>query len=166
MKQLIILGGTMGVGKTAACRQLQALLPRSVFLDGDWCWDMRPFQVTEETRRMVMESICFLLNNFLHCSAYDTVLFCWVLHKPEILAELLHNLHTEGCAVRPYSLVCTEEALRARLQKDVEQGVREAGCIPRSVSRLPLYALMPTQKVDVTNLTPAQAAEYIARGLI
>ena len=162
MKQIIIIGGTMGVGKTAACRQLQALLPRSVFLDGDWCWDMRPFQVTEETKRMVMENICFLLNNFLRCSAYDHILFCWVLHKSEILTELLGNLHTEGCAVRLYSLVCTEEALRARLQKDVEQGVREADCIPRSVERLPLYALLPTQKVDVTHLTPAQTAALIA----
>lgn len=165
MKQLIVIGGPMGVGKTAACRELQALLPRNVFLDGDWCWDMRPFQVTAETRRMVMENICFLLNNFLQCSAYDYVLFCWVLHRQEILEELLNNLHTEGCTVRLYSLVCSEEALRARLQRDVDHGIREADCIPRSVERLPLYAPLPTQKVDVTHLTPAQTAAYIAQGL-
>jgi len=35
MKNLIIVGGTMGVGKTAACRELQKTLPRNVFLDGD-----------------------------------------------------------------------------------------------------------------------------------
>ena len=39
MKRLYMIGGPMGVGKTAACRQLQQLLDRSVFLDGDWCWD-------------------------------------------------------------------------------------------------------------------------------
>ena len=53
MKRLYMIGGPMGVGKTAACRQLQQLLDRSVFLDGDWCWDAHPFQVTEETRETV-----------------------------------------------------------------------------------------------------------------
>ena len=57
MKRLYVIGGPMGVGKTAACRQLQQLLDRSVFLDGDWCWDAHPFQATEETREMVLENI-------------------------------------------------------------------------------------------------------------
>ena len=47
MKTLYLIGGTMGVGKTSACRALQQLLPNSVFLDGDWCWNIHPFQVTE-----------------------------------------------------------------------------------------------------------------------
>ena len=83
-KRLYVIGGPMGVGKTTACRQLQQLLDRSVFLDGDWCWDAHPFQVTEETREMVLENIAFLLNSFLRCSAYDHVIFCWVLHRREI----------------------------------------------------------------------------------
>ena len=70
----------MGAGKTTVCRILRDKLDRSVFLDGDWCWDMHPFQVTEETKKMVMENISFLLNSFLRCSAYDHVVFstiCW-----------------------------------------------------------------------------------------
>ncbi len=31
MKTLYLIGGTMGVGKTSACRALQQLLPNSVF---------------------------------------------------------------------------------------------------------------------------------------
>ena len=37
MKTIYLIGGTMGVGKTAVCRQLKHDLFRSVFLDGDWC---------------------------------------------------------------------------------------------------------------------------------
>ena len=55
MKKLYMVGGTMGAGKTAVCQQLKKQLPDSVFLDGDWCWDADPFQVTEETKRMVNE---------------------------------------------------------------------------------------------------------------
>ena len=110
MKRLYMIGGPMGVGKTAACRQLQQLLDRSVFLDRDWCWDAHPFQVTEETREMVLENISFLLNSFLRCSAYDHVIFCWVLHRREIWEDLLRRL-TEPYVLRAVSLVCTPETL-------------------------------------------------------
>ena len=43
MKRLFIIGGTMGVGKSTVCQELKTMLPNSVFLDGDWCWDSRPF---------------------------------------------------------------------------------------------------------------------------
>lgn len=36
MKRLILMCGPMDVGKTAAGRELQRLLPRCAFLDGDW----------------------------------------------------------------------------------------------------------------------------------
>ena len=48
-----MIGGTMGVGKTTVCQQLKQDLPNSVFLDGDWCWDANPFQVTDETTRII-----------------------------------------------------------------------------------------------------------------
>ena len=80
-KHLYVIGGTMGAGKTTVCNILKKKLKNSVFLDGDWCWNMEPFQVTEETKAMVMDNITHILNNFLACSAYDHVIFCWVLHE-------------------------------------------------------------------------------------
>ena len=76
MKHLYLIGGTMGVGKTTVCRILKKSLENSVFLDGDWCWDAHPFHVTDETKKMVTDNICHLLNNFLHCSAYEHIIFC------------------------------------------------------------------------------------------
>ena len=57
MKTLYFIGGTMGVGKTTVSQALKRSLNRSVFLDGDWCWDMHPFSVTPETKRLVQENI-------------------------------------------------------------------------------------------------------------
>ena len=37
MKRLILIGGSMGVGKTTVCNELKLQLKKSVFLDGDWC---------------------------------------------------------------------------------------------------------------------------------
>lgn len=72
MKHLYIIGGTMGVGKTTVCQILKQKLPNAVFLDGDWCWDSSPFQVTEETKIMVMHNICFLLNQWSWQTAVQT----------------------------------------------------------------------------------------------
>lgn len=61
MKTLYLIGGPMGVGKTAVGQRLKARLQRSIFLDGDWCWNANPFTVTEETKAMVMDNIIHLL---------------------------------------------------------------------------------------------------------
>lgn len=107
---------------------------------------------------MVMENIVFLLNNFLRCSAYDHVIFCWVLHRREILEEMLPRLATGDCQVRAVSLVCTEEALSRRLEADIRAGLRQGDALERSLSYLPLYARLDTEKLDVSCLTPEEAA--------
>lgn len=162
MKTLYLIGGAMGVGKTSTCQCLKRRLPNSVFLDGDWCWDMEPFQVTPETREMVLDNICYLLNNFLRCTAFDTVIFCWVMHEQAILDRILGRLETTHCIVRSISLVCDGESLKKRLQADVNRGIREEKVIDRSLRRLPLYEKLDTEKVDVSHITAEQAAAWIA----
>ena len=164
-KRLIIIGGTMGAGKTATCRELQKLLPKNVFLDGDWCWDANPFVVNDETKEMVLGNIAYMLQSFLDCSAYENVIFCWVLHERQILRDLLSRLDTSGAETRAISLILTPEALERRLRPDIERGVRGEDIIERSVARLPLYAALDTEKLDVSDISAAQAAEHIACSL-
>ncbi|MFA6947991.1 MAG: AAA family ATPase [Eubacteriales bacterium] len=161
MKTLYLIGGTMGVGKTTVSQLLKRRLPNAVFLDGDWCWDSDPFQVTEETKLMVMDNICYLLNSFLRCSAYENIIFCWVMHEQAILDELLSRLETAEIEVKMVSLICDASALRTRLQKDVDAGIRDSDVIGRSLAKLPLYQMLNTTKIDVSALTPWQTAEHI-----
>ena len=163
MKTLYIIGGTMGVGKTTVCRQPQKKLNNCVFLDGDWCWDMRPFTVTEETKAIVLDNICHLLNNFLGCSAYENILFCWVLHEQSILDDILSRLNTDNCRLLCISLLCSPEALTARLNKDISAGLRQPDVLPRSLARIPLYQKLNTIKIDVSWLSAEEAAEEILR---
>lgn len=88
MKKLYLIGGTMGVGKTTTSQILKNNLADSVFLDGDWCWDSHPFKVTSETKKMVMDNIVYMLNSFIHCSAYQHIIFCWVMHEQSIIDEI------------------------------------------------------------------------------
>ncbi len=161
MKTLYLIGGTMGVGKTAVCQELKKVLPEAVFLDGDWCWDADPFQVTDETKAMVMENIAFLLNQFLHCNAYKNVIFCWVMHQQPIIDAILSALDLNGVKVETISLLGNAETVRSRLQKDVDEGKRTADVIDRSLPRIPLYQALNTAKVMTDGKSIAEIANEI-----
>ena len=161
MKTLYMIGGTMGVGKTTVCQLLKQDLPNSVFLDGDWCWDASPFQVTDETKAMVMNNICYLLNNFLKCSAYDNIIFCWVMHEQSIIDFILKKLDTQNCDVKCVSLVADEKTLYERLAMDIEICIRSEDVIERSIARIPMYQALNTIKIDTNAKTVAVIANEI-----
>lgn len=161
MKSLYLIGGPMGVGKTTVCQLLKKTLPNTVFLDGDWCWDADPFVVTPETKTMVIDNICHLLNNFLACSAYSNVVFCWVMHEDAIINDILLRLQIDGVLVHSISLVATSKALQERLSFDIQAGLRQPDVIRRSLSRLPLYQALSTTKIDTTHKSPRQVADEI-----
>ena len=163
MKRLYIIGGTMGVGKTSVSQQLKKDLPNSVFLDGDWCWDADPFQVTEETKALVQDNICHMLNNFLQCSVYETVIFCWVMHEQEIIDSIIAKLKLDNCEVKCISLIADEDNLQRRLTRDVQKGIRKEDVIARSIARIPLYQKLDTVKVDTNNKTIAEIVAEIAQ---
>jgi len=161
MKRLILIGGTMGAGKTAASLALARILPKNVFLDGDWCWKMSPFVVTDETKTMVMDNITHLLSNFLRCDTIENVIFCWVMHEQAIIDGILSKLPLEGVLVSVFSLVPSESALRERLLRDIAAGLRAEDVIERSVPRLSLYEKLDTVKIDTTAFSPEETAEKI-----
>ena len=161
MKTLYMIGGTMGIGKTTVCQQLKQDLPNSVFLDGDWCQDASPFQLTDETKAMVTNNICYVLNNFLKCSAYENIIFCWVMHEQSIINSILEKLDTQNCEVKCISLVADEKTLRERLAMDVERGIRSEDIIERSIARIPMYQALNTIKIDTNTKTVAMIANEI-----
>lgn len=162
-KKCILISGTMGVGKTTVCKELMNLLPQSVFLDGDWCWYSHPFTVTDATKKVVMENIGFMLQNFLRCPDYQNILFCWVMDHQEIIDEVLGRISPalEDTSVYSISLITSEQALTKHLQKDIDSGLRSPDVLQRSLQRLPLYQQLSTQKLDISNLNAQQAAQKL-----
>jgi broad-specificity NMP kinase len=161
MKKLYIIGGTMGVGKTTVSKELKNKLHKSVLLDGDWCWDMNPFVVNDETKAMVMDNICYLLNNFIHCSEYENIIFCWVLHEQEIIDSILSKLDMKNLKVISISLLCNEKSLRERIQKDIDNKLRSNDVLEKSIQRLPLYEKLDTVKIEVSEKTVAETVNEI-----
>lgn len=151
----------MGVGKTTTCLELQKLLPKNVFLDGDWCWNMEPFVITDETKAMVMNNIAHLLNNFIQCSEYENIIFCWVMHEQEIIDEVLIKLDLLNCEKYVFSLICSEYALITRLEKDIANNKRTQDIIARSLPRLLKYTTIDSVKIDISELVPFETANKI-----
>lgn len=162
MKNLIFIGGTMGVGKTTVGQILKNKLDHSVFLDGDWCWDSSPFIVTEETKAMVIDNIAYLLNSFLDCTEYKNIIFVWVMHEQSVIDRLISMLGKKKYRLFNFSLVCSPEVLRKRLEADVAVGRRTSDIIERSIPRLPLYDMIQSTRINTDDLSAEETARQIA----
>jgi len=157
VKKLIIINGTMGVGKTAVCEVLYRRLHRCVWLDGDWCWMMHPWTVTEENKQMVEDNITHLLRNFLTNPSFQYVLFSWVIHRSTIFDLILTPLADIEFLLYRISLVCSPQELTQRL---LAQG-RTQESVAESLRRLDLYEEMDTIKVDSSHLDASRTAAKV-----
>lgn len=149
----------MGIGKSTICNQLNQDLDHSVFLDGDWCWNMDPFIVNQDTKNMVLDNITHCLNNFIHTPGIENIIFCWVMHKQDIIDQIIQKLDTEGVDIHLISLICEEEELIKRMLIDR----RDNQTIRKSLQYLELYKDLDTQKIDVTTLDVQKTIDKIKR---
>ena len=129
-------------------------------LDGDWCWHMDPFIVNDETKAMVEKNIIHLLNAYLACSHLDHIVFCWVLPSEDVLNRLVEKLVGEF-ELHFITLICSEVALKDRLNKDIERGERSRDIVGRSLQRLKNYESMSSSKMDVTDISTDELTENI-----
>lgn len=162
MKKIFLIGGTMGIGKTAVSQYLKNKLPNTVLLDGDCCWDSSPFQVTNETINMVENNICYILNNFIHCSVYENIIFSWVMHEQRIIDTIINRIDVANCEVKIVSLIASRETLTARIMGDVKCGKRTIDVLERSVARLPLYQNLNSIKINTDEKTIQEIADEIS----
>lgn len=159
MKHVYLIGGPMGIGKSTICNQLNQDLDHSVFLDGDWCWNMDPFIVNQDTKNMVLDNITHCLNNFIHTPGIENIIFCWVMHKQDIIDQIIQKLDTEGVDIHLISLICEKEELIKRMLIDR----RYNQTIRKSLQYLELYKDLDTQKIDVTTLDVQKTIDKIKR---
>lgn len=159
MKHVYLIGGPMGIGKSTICNQLNQDLDHSVFLDGDWCWNMDPFVVNQDTKNMVLDNITHCLNNFIHTPGIENIIFCWVMHKQDIIDKIVQELDTEGVDIHLISLICEKEELIKRMLIDR----RDNQTIRKSLQYLELYKDLDTQKIDVTTLDVQKTIDKIKR---
>lgn len=115
---------------------------------------------------MVLQNICFLLQQFIRCSAYQNIVFCWVLHKQDIIDQIVASIDPSVCSIKVISLICDQAELKNRLMKDITAKIRTKDVIKRSIARMDHYMALHTVKINTTGKQPAEIAdEIIARSV-
>ena len=125
-KKLILISGSPCVGKTAVGTRLFERYDNSAYLDGDWCWCVHPFSVTDPRLRSGDRSMSFVLSNYLD-SGFEYVFFTSVvLTDPRIRESILEGITARDFEVIGFTLTCSEETLRQRHDRRGDKG--ETNC--------------------------------------
>ena len=161
MKPLVFLNGPMGVGKSTVAALLQQKFDRCAYLDGDWCYRVQPFRVTNESKALVLHNIAYLLDGYLKSPDVDLVLFSWVMNKREIRDAVLSKMTERGKCLF-VTLTASEEALTKRFEKDIAAGLRTQEGLCRALSYLPDYkADFGGLKLITDDKEPDELAEIV-----
>ena len=121
-KKLILISGSPCVGKTAVGTRLFESFDNSAYLDGDWCWCVHPFSVTDKRLRNGDRNMSFILSTYLD-SDFDYVFFTSVvLTDPGIRKGILKGITAEGYEIISFTLTCSEETLKKRHDKRGDPG--------------------------------------------
>ena len=121
-QKLILISGSPCVGKSAAGTRLLKCYDNSAYLDGDWCWCVHPFSVTDSRLRSGDKSMSFILSNYLD-EGFGYVFFTSVvLTDPRIRNNILDGITAKGFRTIGFTLTCSEETLRQRHDRRGDRG--------------------------------------------
>ncbi len=65
--------------------------------------------------------------------------------------------------MRQFTLLCSEQTLRRRIEADIQAGLRGGDALARSLEYLSAYGRQNTVKIMTDGLSPRQSAEAIVR---
>ena len=171
-KKLILIGGTMGVGKTTLTKAFVQNVKQSVMLDGDWCWEQGcDWNYTDKNKKMVLDNICFLLNSFMKSDTMNNIVLCWVLHLPEIHKEIIERLQKQSnnFDVFDISLICDDETSQNRILKRVKSNSEKSfkqnqgnnQYFDGAKNRMECLKKLDTIKIDVSNKTEQEVLREV-----
>lgn len=113
---IIIVNGSLGVGKTAVSWRLVEQFDRAVMLDGDYIGAVHPFQIYDSQR------IDYLYRTFRHLVAfhiahgYRNFVINYVFETPESLSHLRHSLAAVDDEIYAFRLISSDAEAERRIR--------------------------------------------------
>ena len=121
-QKLILISGSPCVGKSAAGTRLFESYANSAYLDGDWCWCVHPFSVTDSRLRSGDKSMSFILSNYLN-EGFEYVFFTSVVLTDRRIREgILRGITAKDYRTVGFTLTCSEETLKQRHDRRGDRG--------------------------------------------
>jgi broad-specificity NMP kinase len=161
---IIIINGSLGVGKSSVAEQLHYKFDKSVHLDGDYIGDVHPFEIYDDERIRYLYRTLELLIGFHQKNGYRNFVINYVFETPASLQELLILLRPLDASIHVYWLTCSLEEQAKRIRKRQRSELEWE--LNRFVELQQIQARAAQQgfigkEVDTTQLTSAQVAEEI-----
>ena len=113
---IIIINGSLGVGKSSVADELHWKFDKSVHLDGDYIGDVHPFEIYDDVRIDHLYRTLALLIGFHQRNGYHNFVINYVFESPDSLQALIDLLHPLEPSIHTYWLTCDEKEQAKRIQ--------------------------------------------------
>lgn len=164
MKELIVLIGPNGVGKSTVAENIVMQLEKSAFVDSDCCRVINPFEFTEITKQTITENIYCLLRNYLTCEDINTVVFTYGWHgeRKGIYDKVIEKLRNDNIVFNE-KIIVLKCSMAENIRRATADG-RDTARISRGIERtFSFYDGYDYPCIDTTEMEPAQVAEQIIK---
>jgi len=113
---IIIINGSIGVGKTAVSWKVKSLLYQSVMLDGDYLGAVNPFDLHSQERINYLYKTIACLVKFHFQNDFKHFIINYVFENEEQLNLLRRELERFDETIYFYLLYCEEEIQKQRIK--------------------------------------------------
>lgn len=161
---IIIINGSVGVGKTTVAEELHWKFDKSIHLDGDCIGNVHPFEIYDEARIDHLYRTLELLIGFHQKNGYQNFVINYVFESADSLQDLLDLLCPLDSSIHTYWLTCEEkeqaERIQGRQSDDLDWELKRSVELHRIQTRAAQQGFIGIE-VDTTHLTPSEVAERI-----
>jgi len=114
---IIIINGSLGVGKTSISEELLWKYEKTVMLDGDALGNVNPFDIYDQNRIMHLYKTIELLAKFHKDAGFDNIIINYVFESSKSLRELTELLVPIDRNIFSFWITCEEEIQKNRIVK-------------------------------------------------
>jgi len=161
---IIIINGSVGVGKSSVAEELHWKFDKSVCLDGDAIGNIHPFEIYDDKRIDHLYRTLALLIDFHQKNGYPNFVINYVFELPDSLQDLLNLLRPLDANIYTYWLTCEAEEQAKRIRN--RQRNQLDWELKRFLELQQIQANAATQgfigkEVDTTRLSISEVADQI-----
>jgi gluconate kinase len=161
---IIIINGSLGVGKSSVSEVLHCKFEKSVYLDGDHIGYVHPFEIYDDARIDHLYRTLALLVGFHQRNGYRDFVINYVFESPGSLQALLDLLRPFDPSLHVYWLTCEEgeqeNRIRARKRDQLDWELSRFLELKRIQAEAAQEGFIGIE-ADTTDLTSAEVADQI-----
>jgi hypothetical protein len=129
-------------------------------LDADDVWRVAPDLAMSANREAAIGNAVSVMRGYFDAGC-DIGLLSWVFARSELYQPVIDAMEGQVDTVQMLYLIARPETIAARLAER-----REAGKVDYALSRLALIESLPFKRLDTTNLTPTQVADWLQEEVV